>query len=96
MKKFKVLTTLVLECKKVDDHKTWHKNFHSIAKLVFNDSEDIDKALRSMHQRVGTRIKNFLVKFILLKQLWNIVIRSMSASTDGNKSIKNGDEIFTF
>lgn len=89
MKKFKVPATLVLQCKKVNDHKTWHKSFHSSAKLVFNDSED-------MHQSVGTRINNFLVKFILLKQLWNMVIRSMSASTDGNKSIKNGDEIFTF
>ena len=43
LKKFKVQTTLVLEYKKIDDHKSMHKICYLSAKLIVNES-DIDKS----------------------------------------------------
>ena len=57
LKKFKVqtiLVLLVLDYKKRNDCKI----FHSSAKLIANDS-DIDKASKSMHQSIMTKIKNY-------------------------------------
>ena len=53
--KFEVQTILVLENKKIDDHKSACKFFHSRAKLIDDDSV-IDKAFGSMHQSVMTKI----------------------------------------
>ena len=58
LKKFKVQTILVLEFKKMDDHKVIYKIFLFITNLNVNDS-DIDKAFRSMHQSIITKIKKF-------------------------------------
>ena len=54
LKKFKVQTILVLECKKRNDHKI----FHSSAKLIASDS-DIKKRFKFMHQSIMTKIKNY-------------------------------------
>ena len=56
LKKFKIQTILVLEYKKIGDHKTIHIIFHLSAELIANDSH-IDTTFRSMHQSVMTRIK---------------------------------------
>ena len=37
LKKFKTQTILVLECKKISDHKSILKIFHSSARSIFND-----------------------------------------------------------
>ena len=58
LKKFKVQTILVSEFKKIDDHKVICKIFLFITNLNVNDS-DIDKAFRSMHQSIITKIKKF-------------------------------------
>ena len=57
LKKFKVQTILVLGCKKRNDCKTCH----SCTKPIANDS-DIDEALKSMHQSIMTKIKNYANK----------------------------------
>ena len=44
--------------KKIDDHKVIYKIFLFITNLNVNDS-DIDKAFRSMHQSIITKIKKF-------------------------------------
>ena len=53
LKKFKVETILVLDYKKRNNHKI----FHSSAKLIASDS-NIDKAFKSMHQSIMSKIKN--------------------------------------
>ena len=55
LKKCKVQTILVLECKKRNDRKI----FHSSIKLIASDS-DIDHAFISMHQSIITKIKNYV------------------------------------
>ena len=57
LKKFKVQTILVLGCKKRNGCKTCH----SCTKPIANDS-DIDEALKSMHQSIMTKIKNYADK----------------------------------
>ena len=52
-KKFKVQTTLLLDCKKRNDGKI----FYSSAKLVARNS-DSDEEFKSMHQSIMTKIKN--------------------------------------
>ena len=54
LKKFKVLTILVLNCKKKNDRKI----FHSSTKLITSDL-DIDEAFNSMYQSIMTKIKNY-------------------------------------
>ena len=54
LKKFKVQTILVLDCKKRNDRKI----FHSSAKLIAI-YPDIDEAFKSMHQSIMTKIKNY-------------------------------------
>ena len=53
LKKINVQSILVLEYKKRNDHKV----FHSSIKLTGNDS-GTDKAFKSMHQSIMTKIKN--------------------------------------
>ena len=57
LKKFKVQIVLVLDNKKRNDHKI----FHSSPKLISSDS-DIDEALKSMHQSIMTKTKNYIDK----------------------------------
>ena len=59
LKKFNVQSVLVLEYKKIGDHKAMHKTFHSSTKLITNDL-DINKAFVSMHLNVMTKVKNFV------------------------------------
>ena len=54
LKKFKVQTIIVLDCKKINNHKI----FHSSAKLIAGNSE-IDESVKSMHQNIITKIKNY-------------------------------------
>ena len=54
LKKFKVQTVLVLDCKKTNNHKI----FPSSTKLIASDS-DICEAFKSMHQNIMTKIKNY-------------------------------------
>ena len=49
---FKVQTILFLDYKKRNDRKI----FHSSVKLIASDS-DIEKAFKSMHQSITTKIK---------------------------------------
>ena len=58
LKKFKVKTFFVSENKKIEDHKTMRKVFHSCANLIADDS-DIDKAFGLIHQSVVKKIKNY-------------------------------------
>ena len=53
LKKFKVQTVLVLDCKKKNDCQI----FHLSTKLTASDS-DIDEAFKSMPQSIITKIKN--------------------------------------
>ena len=55
MKNFKGQTWLVLDYKKRNDCKI----FHSSAKVIASDS-DIDEALKSIHQSIMTKIKNYV------------------------------------
>ena len=64
-----------------------HKIFHSIYKLIVNDL-DIDKAIKSMHQSLMTKIKILLAKIGLSRQLWNMVLRFLSVSIGGDNSIE--------
>ena len=57
LKKFKVQIILVLDYKKRNDHKI----FHSSPKLIASDSDN-DEALKSMHQSIMTKIKNYIDK----------------------------------
>ena len=52
LKNFKVQKILVLDCKKRNDFKI----FYSCTKLIASDS-DIDKAFKSMHQKIMEKIK---------------------------------------
>ena len=54
LKKFKVQTILILDCKKRNDCKI----FHSSAQLIPSDSY-IDEAFKSIHQSIMTKIKNY-------------------------------------
>ena len=53
LKKSKIQAILPLEHKKRNDG----KNFHLSVKLIARDS-DVDKAIKSMHQSIMTKIKN--------------------------------------
>ena len=66
LKKSKVQTILVLEYKKVDDHKSLRKIFNSCAKPIFDDS-DFDKVLESMYQSIMTKTKNYISKDWIVK-----------------------------
>ena len=55
LKKFKVEAILIVDYKKRNDCKI----FHSSAKVVASDS-DIDEALKSIHQSIMTKIKNYV------------------------------------
>ena len=57
LKMFKIQTILVLDYKKRNDRKV----LHSSAKLIASDS-DIDEALKSMHQSIMTKTKNYADK----------------------------------
>ena len=59
--------------------------FYSSAKLLGKDS-DIDKAFRSLHQSVMTRIKDLLAKIGLFKQVWNMVLTFLSVCFDKKNS----------
>ena len=54
LKKLKVQTILILDHKKINNHKI----FHSSSKIIAGES-DIDEAFKSMHQSIMTRIKKF-------------------------------------
>ena len=54
LKKFKILTILVLEYKKRNNSKI----FHSSTKLIASDS-DVNEAFIYMHQRTMTKAKNY-------------------------------------
>ena len=54
VKKFKVLTILVLENKNLNNHKSMQGNFHSSAKVIATNS-DIHKAFGLMHQSSRTK-----------------------------------------
>ena len=54
LKKFKVQTVLVVDCKKRNDRKL----FHSSSKVTASDS-GIDEVFKSMHQSIMTKIKNY-------------------------------------
>ena len=54
LKKLKVQTILILDHKKINNHKM----FHSSSKIIAGES-DIDEAFKSMHQSIMTRIKKF-------------------------------------
>ena len=54
LKKFKVQKILALNYKKRNNHKI----FHSFTKLIASNS-DIDKAFKSMHQSIMTKIKSY-------------------------------------
>ena len=51
LKNFKTQAIVVLEYKKIDDHKSMGKIFHSSAKLIGNDSKT-DKVFKSMYQNI--------------------------------------------
>ena len=68
LKKFKDQKILVLECYKMNDHKSMPKIFHLNTKLIVNDSH-IDKAFRSMHQNVVKKIKNFVSADSIVKTI---------------------------
>ena len=55
-------------------------------KFIVNDL-DIDKGFGSIRQSVMTTKKTFLAKIGLLKYLWNMVLRFLSVSRNGNTSI---------
>ena len=55
LKKFKVEAILIVDYKKRNDCKI----FHSSAKVIASDS-DIDEALKSIHQSIMTKIKNYV------------------------------------
>ena len=52
MKKLKDQTILILDCKKIKDHKIFNPNANLIA-----INSDIDKAFQSIHQKIMTKIK---------------------------------------
>ena len=54
LKKLKVQAILILDHKKINNHKI----FHSSSKIIAGES-DIDEAFKSMHQSIMTRIKKF-------------------------------------
>ena len=54
LKKLKVQTILILDHKKINNHKI----FHSSSKIIAGES-DIHEAFKSMHQSIMTRIKQF-------------------------------------
>ena len=56
---FKAQNTLVLEHKKINDHKSMRKIFHLSAKVIVNDS-DIDKSFGSIHQSPTIKIKKMI------------------------------------
>ena len=69
---FKVQTILFLDYKKRNDHKI----FHSSVKLIASDS-DIEKAFKSMHQSITTKIKiyaseDWIVLYVIIKHSINI------------------------
>ena len=59
---------LVLENNKIDDHKSMLKIFHSIAKLIVNDS-DIEKAFGLMHQSAMEKINNSVSECWIVKTI---------------------------
>ena len=66
-KKFKVKTVLVLGYKKRNDRKI----FYSCNELIASDS-DIDEALKSMHQSIITKIKNYYCEDWIV---WDVIIK---------------------
>ena len=66
MKKFKVLTKLVGEYKKIDDHESLRKIFLSAVKLIVNGLDN-DKVFGLMHQSVMTKIRNYVSKDWIVK-----------------------------
>ena len=54
LKRFKVQSILAIEYKERNDYKIFHSN----AKAIASDSV-IDKAFKSLHQSIMTKIKNF-------------------------------------
>ena len=86
LKKFKAQTILVLEYKKIYDHKPTLKSFYSNAKLIVNHS-DIDEGFRSMRQS-SMKKPPFSANTALLKYLLNMELRFLSVSRDGKTSIE--------
>ena len=68
LEKFKAQIILVLYHKKIEDHKSMRKIFHSSVKLISEDS-NIDKAFRSMHQSVMTKVKSSVGKNWIVKDI---------------------------
>ena len=66
LKKFKILTKLVGEYKKIDDHESLRQIFLSGVKLIVNGL-DIDKDFVLMHQSVMTKIRNSVNKDWIVK-----------------------------
>ena len=56
LKKFKVQTTSVIDCKATNNRKI----FHLSTKLIACDSDN-DRAFKSMHQSVMTKMKNYAI-----------------------------------
>ena len=80
MKNFKVLTKLVWEYKKIDDHELLRQIFLSGVKLIVIGL-DIDKVFGLMHQSVMTKIRNSVSKDWIVKTTVEHV-----KSIDGNNS----------
>ena len=58
----KVQAILVLENKKINDHKSMRKTFHLNTQLIFIAS-DIDKAFGRMYESVMTKLKIYSSKY---------------------------------
>ena len=86
LKTFKVQTILVLDYKKRNDCKI----FHSSTRLIASDS-GIDEALKSMHQIIMSKIKNYVCEYWIVLDVIIMVLRFLSVSIRRINSIKNGD-----
>ena len=53
----KIQLTLILEYKRISDHRSIHRIFHLNTKLIMNELE-MDEAFKSIHQSVITKIGN--------------------------------------
>ena len=80
LKKFQVLSILLLEYKKKNNHKI----FHSKAKVIANDS-DINEAYKSMHQSI---MKNSPSEDWFVETIVNISIKLFSVIISRNNSIE--------
>ena len=81
LKKFKVEAILIVDYKKRNDCKI----FHSSAKVIASDS-DIDEALKSIHQSIMTKIKNYVSEdWIVFDVIIERSIKSFESYYEKNK-----------